>query len=247
MAVPLVCLGLLAGCRGDMGDDGAERRTPRPVTNVPDEQREAGQPATDAMQNARPRTDGPGGAAEAPPMEGRDGETPADAADRPANQLQAGDQITVRGCITGAPGTKQLVLRDVRLEPRTPLDPHRDTTQTGDHGVTQGSYIRLQAGDHDGQIRKLAGERAQVTITGTLVDTGVSTIGTAGEGQEGHAGIRTRAAEDEHYAERVKKEVGPIGQVSMADGTPALLEVTQVQPTGQPCAHELVPDVRRSP
>jgi hypothetical protein len=217
------------------------------MTNAPDEQRQAQQPGTDAMQNARPRTDGPGGAAEAPPMEGRNGETRTDAADRPVHQLQAGDQITLRGCITGAPGTKQFVLRDVRFEPHEPLDPHRDTTQTADHGVTQGSWVRLRAGDHEAQIRKLASERAQVTIVGSLLDTGASTIGTGGEGQKGHAGVRTRAAEDEHYSDRVKEEVGPIGQVSLANGTPALLEVTQVQPTGQPCAHELVPDVRREP
>lgn len=244
LAVPLLCAGLLAGCRGDMGDDGAERRVLRPMTNAPPQEGGAApSPAQDAMQNARPRTDGPGGGAEAPAPGGTDpsGGDAAEAAE--GVPLQVGQTVSLTGCVTGGAGTRQYVLRDVRFEPQRPMDPHRDTTSTGPHGITQGSYVRLQDGDDAGQVRKFAGQH--VTVTGTVADTGASTIGTAGaRGEEAHGGHRSRAAADEHYSDRVKQETGPIGRESLADGTPALVQVTAIEATGKPCASELVPSVR---
>jgi hypothetical protein len=159
------------------------------------------------------------------------------AADDPAAgpaHLVPGATVALRGCVEGAPGTDQFVLQNVRFEDREQLDPHRDLTTPGPHGITEGSWVRLDGSEQRGELQGLLGQH--VALTGTVIDTGESAIGTAGTlGQEGHAGATTRAAGDEHYAERMKDEAGRIARESMADGMAALVQVTQVEATGEPC------------
>jgi hypothetical protein len=151
-----------------------------------------------------------------------------------AEDLQPGASVALTGCVEGAPGTHQFVLRNVRFEDREALDPHRDLTTPGPHGITEGSWVRLDGSQQPDQLQGFLGQH--VSLTGTVIDTGESTIGTAGTiGQEGHAGATTRAAGDEHYAERMKDEAGRIARESMADGMAALVQVTQVAATGDPC------------
>jgi hypothetical protein len=160
------------------------------------------------------------------------------AADDPAagpEHLVPGATVALRGCVEGAPGTDQYVLRNVRFEDREQLDPQRDLTTPGPHGITEGSWVRLDGSEQPGELQGLLGQH--VSLTGTVIDTGESAIGTAGTAaQEGHAGAATRsAAADEHYAERMKDEAGRIARESMADGLAALVQVTQVDATGEPC------------
>src|SRR5687767_1219331 len=51
--------------------------------------------------------------------------------------------VALSGCLEAAPGTNRYVLRNVRFEPRAGGDPHRTTTTTGPHGITEGAWVRL--------------------------------------------------------------------------------------------------------
>lgn len=165
------------------------------------------------------------------------------AADRQAAQHQPGSTIAITGCVEAAPGTNQFVLRHVRHAPADGVDPQRDTTTAGPHGITERSWVRLDGGDRAGELRKFAGHR--VTLTGTLADSGENTIGTAGaSGSRAIGGEASRAAGDEHYSDRVKDEAGRIARESMADGTAATVRVTAVESTNEQCPADSRPQVR---
>lgn len=167
------------------------------------------------------------------------------AAEDPAadEHLAVGDTVALNGCVEGAPGPGQFVLRNVRFETREGIDPQRDTTTPGPDGITEGAWVRLDGSAQPEELKGLLGQH--VSLTGTVVDTGESTIGTAGTaGDKTPAGAATRAAGDEHYAERFKDEAGRIARESLADGTAALVRVTEVEGTGQPCPTDLRPEAR---
>jgi hypothetical protein len=148
--------------------------------------------------------------------------------------------VSLSGCVEAAVGSEEWVLRGVRFEPRHSGDPNRETTTAGAHGITEGSYVRLVAGNQD--MKSHAGQR--VTVTGVITDDGRNTIGTAGTGGAVTAsGEKSQAASTEHHSDKVKKEAGRIARESLADGTAAEVRVQQVQPTGEKCAAEL--NIRR--
>lgn len=172
-------------------------------------------------------------------------EDPAGQVGRDASDehLAVGVTVALSGCIQGAPGTDAYVLRNVRVETREGIDPHRDTTTPGPHGITEGSWVRLDGGERAEELQSFLGHR--VTLTGDITDTGESVIGTAGTtGDQTAAGATTRAAGDEHYAERIKDEAGRIARQSLADGTAALVRVTAVESTSDRCPIDLRPEAR---
>lgn len=156
----------------------------------------------------------------------------------------AGSTVALSGCIEVAPGTDQYVLQNLRMEPRQGVDAPRDTTATGpEHGITEGSWVRLDGAERGEELRSFAGHR--VTLTGSIVDTGQNTIGTAGTtGAPTASGQPSRAAGDEHYSDRVQDEAGRIARQSMADGTAATVRVTAVESTGDRCPMDQRPEVR---
>ena len=147
--------------------------------------------------------------------------------------------VSLSGCIEAAPGTGHYVLRHVRFEPRHSGDPHRDTTTPGPHGITEGSWVRLAAGNQDLESR--TGQR--VTISGVITDSGQNTIGTAGSsGAVTASGDPSQAASKDHHSDKVKSEAGRIARESMANGTAAEVRVQQVQGTGERCQAEARPE-----
>ena len=152
-----------------------------------------------------------------------------------APEAQAQATVSLSGCVEAAPGAQQYVLRNVRFEPRGSGEPNASTTTSGAHGITEGAWVRLHAGEQN--LGSHAGQR--VRITGVIVDNGQNTIGTAGSsGTPNVAGDKSQAASPEHHSDKVKAEAGRMGRESMADGTAAQIRVQQVQASGERCLQE---------
>ena len=167
--------------------------------------------------------------------DGANDERRAQAPDRGTVPPPAQALIALSGCVEAAPGTNQYVLRNVRIEPQKGSDPQRTTTTSGGHGITEGAWVRLDAGG-DGQsaapdLKSHLGQR--VNLKGTVADDGRNTIGTAGTpGVQVPTGDRSQAAAQGHHSEKQKGEMGRIARESMADGTAALVRVQEVSGTG---------------
>ena len=141
--------------------------------------------------------------------------------------------ISLQGCVEAAPGTHEYVLRQVHIEPVS----MQKTDAPSSHGltVTEGSWLRLH--DSSDQLKAHLGQL--VSVSGTILDDGRNTIGTAGKATEpGDADSRTdasRAAGSESAAAKVQKEAGPIGRVSQSNGNVPEMTVDNVTATGQSC------------
>lgn len=173
---------------------------------------------------------------------GSDGATQdrrAQAPDRGEQPPAAQALVALSGCVEAAPGSNQYVLRNVRMEAQTASDPQRSTVTSGGHGITEGSWVRLDAGS-EGQadavdLKSHLGQR--VNLKGTVADDGRNTIGTAGTpGVQAPTGDQSQAAAPGHHSEKQKSEMGRIARESMADGTAALVRVQEVSGTGERCA-----------
>ena len=157
--------------------------------------------------------------------------------DRRANDPASSSQtISLTGCVETAPGSAtEFALRNVRLAPLAE-QPSDAPTITSNNAIREGSWVRLTMGDPE-QLRAHVGQK--VSVVGVMRDDGRSTIGTSGTQpapQETQpAPDASRAAADEHHSEKVRKEAGPMGQDSMANGTAPRLTVQRVNGTGQPC------------
>jgi hypothetical protein len=100
--------------------------------------------------------------------------------------------------------------------------------------VTEGSWVRLA--DRSGiDLRQYVGQ--QVTVSGSIADTGENTIGTSGTtGAETPSGDKSQAAQTgQHHSSKVAQEAGRIGRESLADGTAPQLNVENVNATGERC------------
>jgi hypothetical protein len=151
----------------------------------------------------------------------------------PAQQGASDAPVQLSGCIEAAAGNAQYVLRNVRFEPRHTGDSQADTTTAGNHGITEGAWVRLQGGDQD--LTPYLGQR--VNVTGTVVDDGANTRGVAGTaGVQTPSGDRSQAgATGEHHADKQKMEMGRIAREWLANGTAAEIRVQQVQSSGERC------------
>ncbi|MGH9370013.1 MAG: hypothetical protein ACRD15_00610 [Vicinamibacterales bacterium] len=142
--------------------------------------------------------------------------------------------VTLSGCVEGAPGTNQYVLHRVQFAGQQTDAPGEGATTPVVPGITEGSWVRLNGGDRDRELRGYLGQR--VTLTGAVTDSGANTVGTAGTAGEGmESGDKSRAAADESYPNKVADEAGRIGRQSMANGTAAEIKVSAVESTGERC------------
>ncbi len=141
--------------------------------------------------------------------------------------------VSLKGCVEAAPGAKEYVLRQVQLEPVSMQ--RADSPSAQGLTVTEGSWVRL----HDSSDRLKPHLGQMVSVSGTMLDDGRNTIGTAGKATEpDEAESRTdasRAASSEGHASKVTKEAGPIGRVSQANGSVPEMTVESVTATGQSC------------
>lgn len=163
----------------------------------------------------------------------------AQARDRGQEPPPAQALVALSGCVEAAPGSNQYVLRNVRFEPQAASDPHRSTLTSGGHGITEGSWVRLDGGTEGPNaapdLKAHLGQR--VNLKGAVVEDGRNTIGTAGTpGVATPSGDRSQAAAAEHHADRKQAEMGRIARESMANGTAALVRVQEVSGTGERCA-----------
>jgi hypothetical protein len=175
--------------------------------------------------------------------DGANEDRPAQAGQQPpAQQGESFAPVQLSGCIDTAPGQSGFVLRNVRFEPRQQGNAQADTTSPTNAGITEGSWVRLQGGDQN--LEQFAGKR--VNITGTIVDDGANTIGTAGTaGQQTPSGERSQAgAAGEHHSDKQKLEMGRIARESMANGTTAEIRVQQVQAASGACDPSIRPESR---
>jgi hypothetical protein len=153
--------------------------------------------------------------------------------DRPAQGIRseapAQALVSLNGCVSAAAGTNQYVLKGVRFEPRAAGDPHATTTTPSGQGITEGAWVRLEAGDR--QLSEFVGQR--VTIRGAVLDDGRNTIGTAGSaGVQTPSGDKSQAAAQEHHSDKKEDEMGRIARESIANGTAALVRVQDVKSSG---------------
>lgn len=162
---------------------------------------------------------------------GDDGANDERRAQSSAASSPAAAMVSLSGCVETGPGTNQLVLRNVRFEPRQG-DPHANSTTPGAHGITEGAWVRLEGEDQN--LEQYLGQR--VALTGSITDDGRNTIGTAGTaGEPTPSGDRSQAASSADTEEKQAKEMGRIARESMANGTAAEIKVQQVHPTGDRC------------
>ena len=162
---------------------------------------------------------------------------------QPEGAQSAAAQATVAltGCVEAAPGTNQYVLRNVQFTSAQGSNPHRSTTTPGGHGITEGSWVRLDAADRD--LDQFLGQR--VRMTGSIADSGRNTIGTAGSsGNQLPSGDRSQAASAEDHSDKVRAEAGRIARESMANGAAAQVTVSAMEGTGERCQLEARPERR---
>ena len=174
--------------------------------------------------------------------DGANDDPPANAGQPATEQAASYAPVQLSGCVEPGPGSAEYVLRNVRFEPRQQGDSQADTTTAGNHGITEGAWVRLHGGDQD--LTQFLGQR--VKLTGTIIDDGANRRGVAGtSGVQTPSGDRSQASETgEHHSDKQKKEMGRIARESMADGTAAEIRVQQIQGTGDKCDANVRPEKR---
>ncbi len=163
----------------------------------------------------------------------------ADAASTPSGT------IALTGCVELSPGSgSEFALNNVHLVPPA-QQPSATATSASGSPITEGSWVRLAMNDPD-ELQKHIGQK--VSVTGTLREDGRSTIGTSGQGKAPQepepAADKSRAGASEHHSEKVKKEAGPLGQDSMANGNAPQVRVQKIEGTGERCNPGLRPERR---
>jgi hypothetical protein len=160
---------------------------------------------------------------------------PNESASAPVPVSSQGRQQAVRlsGCVElSGTALAQYVLQRVHVEDREGQDPQR-TTSNPEGGIVEGSWVRLSGARN---LRALAGHR--VEVRGVLIDPGRTAVGTTDEsGVILPSGDVSRAATDEVYWVKVRKEAGPIARTSIEVGTAPEIKVTEIKDLGEPC-HE---------
>jgi hypothetical protein len=145
------------------------------------------------------------------------------------------EMISLKGCVEETPGSKEYVLRQIHIDPVSMQKTDAPTA----HGltVTEGSWVRL----HDASDRLKDHVGQMVSVSGTILDDGRNTIGTAGKATEPDEAESphdaSRAASSERPSEKVAKEAGPIGRVSQSNGNVPEMAVETVTATGQTCGN----------
>jgi hypothetical protein len=129
-------------------------------------------------------------------------------------------------------GMANYVLQRLHIEGNETDAASRTTVNPAPAGIVEGSWVRL-TGIRD--LPALAGHR--VVIIGVVVDTGRNTIGTGGvsSGVVVHSGDVSQASTRDRYWVKVRKEAGPIGRESIADGTAPEIKIIEIKDLGKGC------------
>jgi hypothetical protein len=180
--------------------------------------------------------------------------------DRAAESLQGKNRalpVTLTGCVQAGTLETKFVLENVRTDmsgqsgqPATgqpasgqpsggqsaerQAEPAGRANDQAPLTIADGSIVQLRS-ENEPELHKYVGQ--QVTISGTLVDSGANTIGTRGaQGNPTPSGDRSMAAAgDTHHAEKKREEAGPIARSSLANGTAPIVQVVDIRATGQEC------------
>ena len=144
--------------------------------------------------------------------------------------------VVLRGCVGTGPGTQQYFLTQVQLAPR---DEQRTDAQTSlGTSITEHSQLRLSMGDAD-QLRQHVGKIVQ--LEGAIRDDGRNTIATTGTPEGKSASDpeprtdQSQAASKQGHSEKVREEMGPMGNRSLNNGTFPEVVVQRIESSGQQC------------
>jgi hypothetical protein len=164
---------------------------------------------------------------------GSDGKRDERYAESQQNQMP---RLELTGCVQAGPLETKYVLANVQTG-READQQGQTSDRASDRSsgtITVGSMVQLRS-DNERELQKYVGQ--QVSVTGRLIDSGASTIGTSGaKGNPTAQGDRSLAAETgKHHSEKAREEAGPIGRESMANGTAPIVQVERINPTGQQC------------
>ena len=150
--------------------------------------------------------------------------------------------VSLTGCVQPGALETKYVLENIQTG-RNPDGQTQPSGQTHDalpDAMSEGSIVQLRS-DNEPELHKYLGK--QVNITGRLIDTGASTIGTTGaKGEPTQTGdLSMAAAVGRHHSKKVRDEAGPIGHASLANGTAPIVHVESINPTGRGCRAGLAP------
>ncbi len=151
-------------------------------------------------------------------------------------------RVSLTGCIQPGALETKYVLENIQSGRNSAgQTPAPDGTNAAlPDAMAEGSMVQLRS-DNELELHKYLGK--QVTISGRLIDTGASTIGTTGaKGEPTQTGdLSMAAAVGRHHSEKVRDEAGPIGHASLANGTAPIVHVDSINPTGRGCRAGLAP------
>jgi hypothetical protein len=151
-------------------------------------------------------------------------------------------RVSLTGCIQPGALETKYVLENIQSGPNSAAQtpPSGPTNDALPEAMAEGSMVQLRS-DNEPERHKYLGK--QVSITGRLIDTGASTIGTTGaKGEPTQTGdLSMASAVGRHYSKKVRDEAGPIGHASLANGTAPIVHVDTIRPTGRGCRAGLAP------
>ena len=148
-------------------------------------------------------------------------------------------EVTLLGCIGAARGSRDLVLQNVRFDRASGGAGANETVSSA---IGEGSWVRL-TGVETAQLTQHAGREVQVT--GALADTtrSTGTTGTEDRPTPGNGappataqGDHSEAATDQHHANKVAKEAGPIAREFLPPGPGPDFRVRDIKETGGTCS-----------
>jgi hypothetical protein len=145
-------------------------------------------------------------------------------------------ELTLKGCVQSGNLETAFVLRNAHVQPAPVNSSAQSQPASPSAPITEGSVVQLISSSDD--LRQHVGK--EVTVRGTIADTGENTIGTSGtQGNEVPSGDRSMAADkSKSFEEKKKAEAGRIARESMANGSAPSLRVLEIRPTGEGCTEQ---------
>jgi hypothetical protein len=147
-------------------------------------------------------------------------------------------EVSLIGCIGAARGARELVLQNVRFDRTSGAAAANET----ERAISEGSWVRL-TGVENSELTQHAGREVQVK--GALADntratgtTGSEDRPTPGKSAEPTTpqGDHSEAATDQHHANKVAKEAGPISRDFLPPGPGPDFRVREIKETGGHCS-----------
>ena len=145
-------------------------------------------------------------------------------------RLVSAGTVALAGCLSATPSAQRYRLTLIRI-----YSAPAETAETVavEDGLTEWSAVEVTGGTE--LLRDYLGSR--IKVEGTIVDSGRNTIGVPGtSGVETWSGDRSQAASDLSHGRKKALEMGRIARTSLANGGPAEIRVTHVEPTGERCS-----------